>query len=103
MFTRVCVEVTPPRKSDGNQMEVQTICQHLTGYGKKIPEKHYPFVETVRADPRRMSSMVRRPSLRTLLRNAVQHNHRSSIYSKPPKDKIGPVVRAVIFYLNAEL
>ncbi|XP_029972994.1 cytochrome c oxidase subunit 8A, mitochondrial [Salarias fasciatus] len=39
-----------------------------------------------------MSSVVRRPSLRTLLlRNAAQHNHRSTIYSKPPKDKIGPV------------
>ncbi|XP_069007904.1 cytochrome c oxidase subunit 8A, mitochondrial-like [Embiotoca jacksoni] len=39
-----------------------------------------------------MSSVFRSPSLtRLLLIKAIQQNHKSSIYSKPPKEKIGPV------------
>ncbi|XP_051805230.1 COX8 domain-containing protein [Acanthochromis polyacanthus] len=39
-----------------------------------------------------MSSLLRRPSsTRLLLLKDVQQNRRSNIYSKPPKDKIGPV------------
>ncbi|XP_023141771.2 COX8 domain-containing protein [Amphiprion ocellaris] len=39
-----------------------------------------------------MSSLFRRPSsTRLLLMKDIQQNRRSSIYSKPPKEKIGPV------------
>ncbi|XP_071767110.1 cytochrome c oxidase subunit 8A, mitochondrial-like [Centroberyx gerrardi] len=40
-----------------------------------------------------MFSVLRRPALTrsTVQMKAAQQNHRSSIYSKPPKDKIGPV------------
>ncbi|MED6276660.1 hypothetical protein CHARACLAT_005254 [Characodon lateralis] len=39
-----------------------------------------------------MSSIFRRPTLtRLLFIKAVQQNQRLTIYSKPPKEKIGPV------------
>ncbi|MEQ2278973.1 hypothetical protein AMECASPLE_004738 [Ameca splendens] len=39
-----------------------------------------------------MSSIFRRPKLtRLLFIKAVQQNQRLTIYSKPPKEKIGPV------------
>ncbi|XP_044022284.1 cytochrome c oxidase subunit 8A, mitochondrial-like [Siniperca chuatsi] len=39
-----------------------------------------------------MFSVLRRPTVtRSRLMKAIQQNHRSNIYSKPPKEKIGPV------------
>uniref|UniRef100_A0A8C9Z0X2 Si:dkey-85n7.8 n=1 Tax=Sander lucioperca TaxID=283035 RepID=A0A8C9Z0X2_SANLU len=39
-----------------------------------------------------MFSLLRRPTLTwSTLMKAIQQNHRSTIYSKPPKEKIGPV------------
>ncbi|XP_040917035.1 COX8 domain-containing protein [Toxotes jaculatrix] len=39
-----------------------------------------------------MFFVLRRPGLtRSALMKAIQQNHRSTIYSKPPKEKIGPV------------
>ncbi|GAA6213588.1 cytochrome c oxidase subunit 8A, mitochondrial-like [Lates japonicus] len=39
-----------------------------------------------------MFSPLRRPALtRSVLKRAIQQNHRSTICSKPPKEKIGPM------------
>ncbi|KAF1374878.1 hypothetical protein PFLUV_G00233630 [Perca fluviatilis] len=39
-----------------------------------------------------MFSLLRRPTLTwSTLMKAIQQNHRSTIYSKPPKENIGPV------------
>uniref|UniRef100_A0A3Q4BGD9 Uncharacterized protein n=1 Tax=Mola mola TaxID=94237 RepID=A0A3Q4BGD9_MOLML len=38
-----------------------------------------------------MFSVLRGPTLiRSSLMKAIQQNHKSSIYSKPPKERIGP-------------
>ncbi|KAK2826073.1 hypothetical protein Q5P01_020287 [Channa striata] len=37
-----------------------------------------------------MFSAFRKPTLSMSLK-AIQQNHRSTIYSKPPKEKVGPV------------
>ncbi|KAI3367726.1 hypothetical protein L3Q82_026569, partial [Scortum barcoo] len=42
-----------------------------------------------------MFSVIRRPTLtRSKLMKAILQNHRSTIYSKPPKEEIGPVGHA---------
>ncbi|MED6241244.1 hypothetical protein ATANTOWER_004813 [Ataeniobius toweri] len=47
-----------------------------------------------------MSSIFRRPTLtRLLFIKAVQQNQRLTIYSKPPKEKIGPVKEERLKYL----
>lgn len=47
----------------------------------------------------RMFSVLRRPTLtRPRLMKAIQQNHKSAIYSKPPKERIGPMVGLNIFY-----
>ncbi|XP_044230154.1 cytochrome c oxidase subunit 8A, mitochondrial-like [Thunnus albacares] len=39
-----------------------------------------------------MYSVLRKPSLtKSVFLKAIQQDHRSTIYSKPPKEKIGPV------------
>lgn len=43
-----------------------------------------------------MFSVLRRPTLSRLMK-ATQKTHRSTIYSKPPKERIGPVVGLNIF------
>lgn len=48
---------------------------------------------------RKMSLLFRRPTLtRLLLLKNIKQNQRSTICSKPPKEKIGPVVGLTNFY-----
>lgn len=52
---------------------------------------------------RRMYSVLNKLSLtRSMLLKVIQQNYRSTIYSKPPKEKIGPVVRMIISFSSCE-
>ncbi|XP_070776972.1 cytochrome c oxidase subunit 8A, mitochondrial-like [Enoplosus armatus] len=49
-----------------------------------------------------MFSVLRRPTLtRSRLMKAIQQNHRSTIYSKPPKERIRPVQSATAMAMFA--
>lgn len=79
-------------------MKVVRICEHLTGYEETFPQKRSRTEEDSDCTKRKMFSVLRGPTLiRSSLMKAIQQNHKSSIYSKPPKERIGPVVGPSVF------
>nr|XP_046269081.1 COX8 domain-containing protein [Scatophagus argus] len=55
-------------------------------------KKHFSTVEQSDCVSRKMFSVLRIPVMtKSRLMNTMQQYHKSTIYSKPPKERIGPV------------
>lgn len=92
------LELTPPMDGDGNALKEVTIFHYLTGY--ETFSQYHPWTED-RINGK-MITILRRPILK-MDKLKILLTHKSAIYSKPPKEKIGAVVGLntfSVFFLN---
>lgn len=80
--------------SDGNKLKDVTIFQYLTGY--ETFSQCYPSTEDCDCINGKMFAILSRPILKRDKLKILLH-HKSAIYSKPPKEKIGAVVGLTTF------